>query len=97
MAVAVVGLAISVAGSLQPAALAGMAVADGKVAIIAGASPQAIALGVTANAMLQAAAPSLDGRGGGKDDVAQGGGTNVEGIPAAFAAVEDLIRQRTGQ
>ena len=68
-----------------------------KVAIIAGASPQAIALGITANAMLQAAAPSLDGRGGGNDDVAQGGGTNADGIPAAFAAVDDLIRQRTGQ
>lgn len=67
------------------------------MAIIAGASPQAIALSITANAMLQAAAPSLDGRGGGKDDVAQGGGTNADGIPAAFAAVDDLIRQRTGR
>ena len=80
-----------------PVVVVGTAVADGKVAIIAGASPQAIALGITANAMLQAAAPSLDGRGGGKDDVAQGGGTNADGIPAAFAAVDDLIRQRTGQ
>jgi alanyl-tRNA synthetase len=80
-----------------PVVVLGTAVADGKVAVIAGASPQAIALGITASAMLQAVAPSIGGRGGGKDDVAQGGGTEPAGIPAAFEAVEALIRQRTGQ
>lgn len=80
-----------------PAVMVAAASADGKVAIVAAASKRAIALGVTANAMLQAAAPSINGRGGGKDDFAQGGGTNVDGVPAAFAAVEALLRQRTGQ
>ena len=80
-----------------PVVMVGASVTDDKVSIVAGASPQAIALGITANAILQAASPSIDGRGGGKDDFAQGGGTNAAGIPAAFEAVEDLIRQRTGQ
>ena len=79
-----------------PVVVLGAAVSDGKVSIIAGASPQAIALGVTAKGMLAAAAPSIDGRGGGKDDVAQGGGTNPAGIDAAVQAVEAMIRERTG-
>ncbi len=79
-----------------PAVLVGMAIADGKVSVVAGATPEAIALGVTAKDLLQAAAPAIDGRGGGKDDFAQGGGTNPAGIPAAFAAVADLIRERAG-
>ncbi len=80
-----------------PAVLVGAAVSDGKVAIVTGASPEAVALGVTANAMLQVALPAVSGRGGGKDDFAQGGGTDPEGIGPAFAAVESLIHGRTGQ
>ena len=79
-----------------PVIVVGAAVADGKVSIITGASTQAIALGVTAKAVLEAAAPSIDGRGGGKDELAQGGGTNPDGLDAAIAAVEALIRERTG-
>ena len=80
-----------------PVVAIGAAVADGKVALIVGASPQAVALGVTANAVLQAALPSVGGRGGGKDEMAQGGGTDPDGLPGAFAAVEAMIRERTGQ
>ena len=80
-----------------PVVVVGAAVADGKVSVIAGASPQAIALGVTANAVLQAALPSIAGRGGGKDEMAQGGGTDASGLPGAFEAVEALIRERAGQ
>ncbi|MBI1350750.1 MAG: alanine--tRNA ligase [Actinomycetales bacterium] len=80
-----------------PAVLVGMATADGKVNVVTGASPAAIALGVTAKDMLQSLAPAIDGRGGGKDEFAQGGGANAEGIPDAFRAVEALIRERTRQ
>jgi alanyl-tRNA synthetase len=79
-----------------PVVLVGMAVTDGKVVIVTGASPQAIALGLSAPALLQAAAACIAGRGGGKDEFAQGGGTDVNGIPAAFEAVETLIRERSG-
>jgi len=79
-----------------PIIVMGAAVAEGKVSLIASASPQAIELGITANLVIQAALPSIDGRGGGKDDLAQGGGTNADGVEAALAAVEALIRERTG-
>jgi alanyl-tRNA synthetase len=46
--------------------------------------------------MLKAATPFIDGRGGGKDEMAQGGGTKPDGVPDAFAAIEALIRERTG-
>jgi alanyl-tRNA synthetase len=39
------------------------------------------------------AAEKLGGRGGGKDDVAQGGGTDAAGSDAALAAVEHTIGQ----
>jgi alanyl-tRNA synthetase len=34
----------------------------------------------------------VGGRGGGKADVAQGGGTDPAGIPAALAAVEQALQ-----
>ena len=80
-----------------PVVVVGAATTDGKVAIIVGASPQAIALGLTAKALLQVAAPFIGGRGGGKDELAQGGGTDPAGIPAAMSAVEALILERAGQ
>ena len=77
-----------------PAVFVGAAVADGRVSLVTGASPAAIEMGVTASDVLKAALPSIDGRGGGKDEMAQGGGANVAGLDSAFAAVEALL---TGQ
>lgn len=79
-----------------PAAIVAAAVSDGKVAVITGASPEAIAMGVTANGLLQAVLPAVSGRGGGKDDVAQGGGTDTDGIAAALVAAEDYVRRQAG-
>jgi alanyl-tRNA synthetase len=47
-----------------------------------------------AGELVRVAAEPLGGRGGGKDDVAQGGGTNEGGISAALSAVEHAIAQR---
>ena len=44
-------------------------------------------LGAKAGALVGIGAPALGGRGGGRDDLAQGGGTSVEGAPAALAAI----------
>jgi alanyl-tRNA synthetase len=74
-----------------PVVMFGTLVADGKVSAIATANEKAIELGVGANVLLQAALPSLDGRGGGKPDMAQGGGANVAGVIAAIAAVKAVI------
>jgi alanyl-tRNA synthetase len=36
-------------------------------------------------------APPVGGRGGGKDDVAQGGGSEPDGIPQALLLVENSV------
>jgi alanyl-tRNA synthetase len=65
--------------------------ADGKVSLVATVNPAAQQRGLSANDLLRAAAPAVGGRGGGKPDVAQGGGTDPAGIPAALAAAEQAI------
>ncbi|HTL98244.1 MAG TPA: alanine--tRNA ligase [Holophagaceae bacterium] len=59
---------------------------DSKVAVLVAASGAA-----DAGALLRAMAPAIDGRGGGKKDLAQGGGTKPDGIPAAFAALKAAL------
>ena len=82
-------LAMSIRGRAggAPATVFAASASDGKVTVVCAATAAAVAAGVSANDLLKAAAPSIDGRGGGKPDLAQGGGTNPAGIPAALAAV----------
>ena len=77
-----------------PVVMFGTLVADGKVSAIATSNEKAIDMGVGANDILKAALASLDGRGGGKPDMAQGGGTNINGVDAAVQAVKDLIASK---
>jgi alanyl-tRNA synthetase len=49
------------------------------------------ARGLSANAVLREAAAAVGGKGGGKDDVAQGGGSDASGIPDALARAEALV------
>jgi alanyl-tRNA synthetase len=72
----------------------GTAVHDGRVSLVAAANDHAVAAGVTARDLLNAAAPAVDGRGGGKDQLAQGGGSKPEGVPLAQEAVAALVRSR---
>jgi alanyl-tRNA synthetase len=90
-------LALDVRGRLgeAPAAVVLASPADGKVALIATVNPAAQQRGLSANDLLRAAAPAVGGRGGGKSDVAQGGGTDPSGIPAALVAVEQAIGAAT--
>ncbi len=69
----------------------GASVDDGKVALVAAVNDRAAELGASANDVLKAALPAVEGRGGGKGDVAQGGGTRPEGIDAALAAVATAL------
>jgi alanyl-tRNA synthetase len=71
--------------------MVGAAVAEGRVALIVGINPHALSLGLSASTLLQAMLPAVEGRGGGKDDMAQGGGTRVEGIDEGFEAVRALV------
>ncbi len=88
-------LALDVRGRLQgrPAVVVVIGTSDGKAAAVVAVNDQAQERGVAANALVAAMGEHLGGRGGGKADVAQGGGTNAGGIDAAFAQVKDLVSQ----
>ena len=70
-----------------PVVVVGMAVNDGRVSVVVSVNDNGIAAGATAKDILAAAMPAISGRGGGKDAMAQGGGTDPDGIPAAMEAV----------
>ena len=59
--------------------------ADGKVSVVAATNDEARARGLSANDLVRAVGPLVGGKGGGKDDVAQGGGTDASRIDEALA------------
>ncbi|WP_435771065.1 alanine--tRNA ligase [Nocardioides sp. SYSU DS0651] len=89
-------LALDVRGRL-PGDLPGVVVvigsADGKVSVVAALNQAAQDRGLSANDMVRTVAPYVDGRGGGKADVAQGGGTDSSRIDEALAAVSAAVAQ----
>lgn len=64
---------------------------QGKVALLAAVAPT-YAKKIQAGKIIQAIAPLVGGKGGGRPELAQGGGTNPEGVPAALAKAEELVR-----
>jgi alanyl-tRNA synthetase len=90
-------LVLDVRGRLSPdrggvVALASRA--DGKVNFVVATNEAARLQQVSAGEVVRAMAPPVGGRGGGKDDVAQGGGTEPDGIPQALQLVEAAVGQR---
>jgi alanyl-tRNA synthetase len=67
-----------------------------KVAVVAAVNDAARERGVSANALLGAVGPLVGGRGGGKDDVAQGGGNDASRIDEALALVVSEIGRVVG-
>ena len=87
-------LALSTRGRVgqgTPAVVLALAVDGGKVAVVATVNEAAQQAGLAARVVLGAALPAIDGRGGGKADVAQGGGSRVEGVDEAVAAARALL------
>jgi len=68
-------------------------VADGKVALVAGVSADLIKRGLSAGALIGKLAPLVGGRGGGKPDLAQAGGSDSAKLPEAIAAVQTLVKE----
>ncbi|WP_243323728.1 alanine--tRNA ligase [Geothrix sp. SG200] len=62
--------------------------AEDKVAALVSVSPD---LPYDAGALFKTMLPALNGRGGGKKDLAQGGGSNPAGLPEAFAALRSAL------
>ncbi len=54
-------------------------------------SPDLTTRGISAGALVNAAMTAIDGRGGGRPEMAQGKGTRREGLPAALAAIRAAI------
>ncbi len=75
----------------QPVVVLGAAVSDGKVAMVAAVNDQGQAQGVLAKDVLASALPAVSGRGGGKADVAQGGGSDPSGVESALAAAQTAL------
>lgn len=83
-------LALDVRGRLpqgEPGVVVIIGAADGKVAVVAALNEEAQARGLSANDLVRAVGPLVGGKGGGKADVAQGGGTDASRIDEALAVV----------
>jgi alanyl-tRNA synthetase len=78
---------------LKTAAIVLAAVSDGKVSLIAGVTKDATAK-VKAGDLVNFVAQQVGGKGGGRPDMAQAGGTDPSGLPNALAGVSDWVRER---
>jgi len=65
-------------------------VADGKVALVAGVTKD-LTDSYHAGKILNHVATQIGGKGGGRPDLAQGGGTDPSGLESALASVKDLL------
>jgi len=68
-------------------------VADGKVSLIAGVTPD-LATKIKAGDLVNFVAQQVGGKGGGRPDMAQAGGTNPEKLPEALASVRGWVEQK---
>ena len=75
----------------RPAVVVLIGDGGGKVAVVATVNEAGRARGLKAGAFVQAIGPVVGGKGGGKDDLAQGGGTDVSRIDEALALVPNLV------
>ncbi|TMH73340.1 MAG: alanine--tRNA ligase [Betaproteobacteria bacterium] len=78
---------------LKSAAIVLGAVNDGKVSLIAGVTADLTAR-VKAGELVNYVAQQVGGKGGGRPDMAQAGGTNPAGLPGALQSVKSWVEQR---
>ena len=67
---------------------------DAKPAAVVATNGAARELGLRAGRLISVACAELGGKGGGKDDLAQGGGTDASGADRALAAVRTAVETR---
>jgi alanyl-tRNA synthetase len=78
---------------LKTAAIVLASVNDGKVTLIAGVTPDAIGR-IKAGELVNHVAQQIGGKGGGRPDMAQAGGTSPEKLPEALASVRGWVESR---
>ncbi len=67
---------------------------ENRPTILAMATPDAVQRGVHAGQVVQAVTPLLGGRGGGRPDIAQGGGADVSRLDEALAAARGEVERQ---
>ncbi len=72
------------------------AVADGKALLTANLTPEAVAAGLSAGAIIREIAPIVGGGGGGKEAMARAGGKDPAGLPDAIAAARAILTAPRG-
>ena len=90
-------LALDVRGRMpaeRPGVVAIVGESGGKPSVVVAVNDAGRAAGVSANALVRAASVVLGGKGGGKDDVAQGGGADASRTADALAAVRRQLAER---
>ncbi len=80
---------------LGKAAVVVSTVANGKVSLVAGVSKAETSL-IKAGDLLKHVASQIDGKGGGRPDMAQGGGNDVKALPKALESVVAWIEEQVG-
>ena len=80
---------------LKPAAIVLAATENGKVTLIAGVTPDMTAK-VRAGELVNFVALQVGGKGGGRPDMAQAGGTEPDKLPAALAGVAGWVKAKLG-
>jgi alanyl-tRNA synthetase len=93
-------VALDIRGRLaadRPSVVTAVGLSDGRPTVVVAVNDAGQAAGLRAGALVLAAAGAMGGRGGGKDDVAQGGGAPLgdradQAISEAFGAVRALIQ-----
>ena len=83
-------------GADRAGVVALIAVAEDKVSYVVTTTEQARRRGVSAGAVVRAMAGPVGGRGGGRDDMAQGGGTEPAGTAESLRLAERLIGEQVG-
>jgi alanyl-tRNA synthetase len=81
-------------GGDLPGVVTIVGVSDGKPSVVVAVNDRARESGLNAGQLVKLAASALGGSGGGKDDVAQGGGTDPGGAEPALQAVERALLER---
>ncbi len=79
---------------LKSAVILLAAVSDGKVSLIAGVTPDLTAR-FKAGELVNFVAGQVGGKGGGRPDMAQAGGTNAAALPAALASVKTWVEKQS--
>lgn len=89
------GLLDEIKGQVTASVMLLAGVQDGKIALLAAVTPD-LTSRIKAGDLVGQIARQVGGKGGGKPDMAQGGGTDLSALDTALGGVADMVRERLG-